>query len=100
LREEFSRSFNQADILLVTDIYAAGELPIEGINGERLAEAVSAAGHKNVIYANSMQAAIEFLLREAQPGDAVLAIGAGSVGRAVDQLAVLLAARISAGHAT
>jgi UDP-N-acetylmuramate--alanine ligase len=100
LREEFSRSFNQADILLVTDIYAAGELPIEGINGERLAEAVSAAGHKNVIYANSMQAAIEFLLREAQPGDAVLAIGAGSVGRAVDQLAVLLAARISASHAS
>jgi UDP-N-acetylmuramate--alanine ligase len=100
LREEFSRSFNQADILLVTDIYAAGEPPIEGITGERLAETVSAAGHKNVIFANSMQAAIEFLLREARPGDAVLAIGAGSVGRAVDQLAVLLAARISASHAT
>lgn len=99
LWEEFGRAFNQADILLVTDIYAAGEHPVVGVTGERLAEAISAAGHKNVIYSSTMQAAIEFLMREARPGDAILTIGAGSVGRALDQLAMLLGSKISASHA-
>ena len=42
-----------------------------------------------------MQAGIEYMLREARPGDAVLAIGAGSVGRALDQLAMLLGSQIT-----
>jgi UDP-N-acetylmuramate--alanine ligase len=99
LWEEFCRAFNQADIVLVTDIYAAGEQPIQGITGERLAEAISAAGHRNVIYSSTTQAAIEFLMREARPQDAVLTIGAGSVGRALDQLGMLLGSKISASHA-
>jgi UDP-N-acetylmuramate--alanine ligase len=99
LWEEFCRAFNQADVLLVTEIYAAGEHPIDGITSERLAEAISAAGHKAVVHADTMQAAIEFMLREARPGDAVLAIGAGSIGRALDQLAVLLSSQISTPHA-
>ena len=99
LWEEFCRAFNQADVLLLTEIYAAGEHPIDGITSERLAEAVSAAGHKAVVHADTMQAAIEFMLREARPGDAVLAIGAGSIGRALDQLAVLLSSQISTPHA-
>lgn len=99
LWEEFCRAFNQADILLVTDIYAAGEQAIDGITGERLAEAISTTGHKNVIYSSTMQAAIEFLMREARPGDAVLTVGAGSVGRALDQLGMLLGSKISASHA-
>ncbi len=94
LWEEFRQAFNQADILLVTEIYAAGESPIEGVNGESLALAISSAGHKNVIFTSTMQPAIEFLLREAHPGDAILTIGAGSVGRAIDELAVLLGAQI------
>jgi UDP-N-acetylmuramate--alanine ligase len=99
LWEEFCRAFNQADILMVTDIYAAGEQAIDGVTGERLAEAISTAGHKNVIYSSTMQAAIEFLMREARPGDAVLTIGAGSIGRALDQLGMLLGSKISASHA-
>ena len=46
-----------------------------------------------------MQAGLEYMLREARPGDAILTIGAGSVGRALDQLAVLLESRISISHA-
>jgi UDP-N-acetylmuramate-alanine ligase len=46
-----------------------------------------------------MQTAIEFLLREARPGDAVLTIGAGSVYRALDELAMLLGSQIPASHA-
>jgi UDP-N-acetylmuramate--alanine ligase len=99
LWDDFCRSFNQADILVMTEIYAAGESPIEGITGERLAEAISAAGHKNVIYTSTMQAAMEYMLREARPGDAVMTIGAGSVGRVLDQLAMLLGTNISSSHA-
>jgi UDP-N-acetylmuramate--alanine ligase len=98
LLEEFRRSFNEADILVMTEIYAAGESPIEGITGERLAEAVSTAGHKNVVFTSTMQAGMEFMLREARPGDAVLAIGAGSIGRVLDQLAMLLGTHVSSRH--
>jgi len=95
LWEDFRRSFNQADMLVVTEIYAAGESPVEGITGERLAEAISAAGHKNVVFTSTMQAGMEFMLREARPGDAVLTIGAGSVGRVLEQLAMLLGSKVS-----
>ena len=50
LAEEFSRSFYQTDILVVTSIYSAGEAPIEGITAESLANAIQAHGHRNVIY--------------------------------------------------
>lgn len=99
LWEDFRSSFNQADILVMTDIYAAGEAPTEGITGERLAEAISMAGHKNVVYSSTMQAAVEYMLREAQPGDAVMTIGAGSVGRLLDQLALLLGTKVTTSHA-
>ena len=99
LWEDFTRSFNQADILVMTDIYSAGEAPIQGITGEKLAEAISTAGHKNVVYSSTLQGGIEFMLREARSGDAVLTIGAGSVGRVTDQLAMLLGSRVSVPHA-
>ncbi|MGH9737559.1 MAG: UDP-N-acetylmuramate--L-alanine ligase [Candidatus Acidiferrales bacterium] len=96
LWDDFCQSFNHADILVVTDIYAAGEAPIEGITAERLAAGISCAGHKSVVYSSTLQGGIEFMLREARPGDAVLTIGAGSVGRVTDELAMLLESRISA----
>jgi UDP-N-acetylmuramate--alanine ligase len=95
LWDEFCHSFNQADILVVSDIYAAGEAPIDGINAERLAADISCAGHKNVVYSSTLQGGIEFMLREARSGDAVMTIGAGSVGRVTDELAMLLESRIS-----
>ena len=75
---------------MVTDIYAAGEAPIPGISGESLANAIGEAGHKNVHYVRSMQDAIELLLKESRPGDAILTIGAGNVTRASNELIVLL----------
>jgi UDP-N-acetylmuramate--alanine ligase len=99
LWDDFCRAFNDADILVLTEIYAASEHPIEGITGERLAEAISAAGHKNVVFTSTMQAGIEFMLREARQGDAILTIGAGSVGRVLDQLAMLLGTQVSSSHA-
>ncbi len=99
LWEDFCLAFNQADVVVVTEIYAAGEAPVEGITGERLAEGISAAGHKNVVYTSTMQSGMEYMLREARPGDAVLAIGAGSIGRVLDQLAMLLGSKVSIPHA-
>ncbi|HKS83654.1 MAG TPA: UDP-N-acetylmuramate--L-alanine ligase [Candidatus Acidoferrales bacterium] len=99
LWDDFLRSFNQADLLVVTEIYAAGESPIEGVTGEKLAEAISAAGHKRVTYSSTMQAGMEYVLRESRPGDAVLTIGAGSIGRVLDQLAMLLGTKVVTSHA-
>ena len=94
LWDEFCRAFNQADVLVLTDIYAASEAPVPGITGEALANAIRAAGHKNVVFRSSMQEGIEHLLREARPGDAILTIGAGNVSRALGQLAILLGAKV------
>jgi len=99
LWDDFCLAFNQADVLVMTDIYAANEAPIPGISGEALADAIRAAGHKQVIFRSSMQEGIEYLLHEARPGDAVLTIGAGNVGRALGELAILLGARVSTHYA-
>jgi UDP-N-acetylmuramate--alanine ligase len=99
LWDEFCRAFNQADLVVLTDIYAANEPPIPGITGQALADAIRAAGHKNVVFHSSMQQGIEELLRAARPGDAILTIGAGNVSRAPGELAVLLGARVSPHHA-
>jgi UDP-N-acetylmuramate--alanine ligase len=95
LWDEFCRAFNQADVVVITDIYAASEQPIPGITAEALVTAIRAAGHKNVAYRSSMQDGIEYLLKEARSGDAILTIGAGNVGRAVGELAILLSAKVS-----
>jgi len=99
LWDDFCLAFNQADVLVLTDIYAANEAPIPGISGEALADAIRAAGHKQVIFRSSMQEGIEYLLHEARPGDAILTIGAGNVGRALGELAILLGAKVSTHHA-
>jgi UDP-N-acetylmuramate--alanine ligase len=99
LWEDFRRAFNLADVLVLTDIYAASEQPIPGVTSEALAKAVGEAGHKNVFYLRSMQESIEFLLREAKPGDAILTIGAGNVSRASNELMVLLGTENTTQHA-
>ncbi len=99
LWSEFTLAFNLADLLIVTDIYAAGELPIPGVSGESLAKAIGDAGHKNVYYVRSMQDAVERLLKEARPGDAILTIGAGNVTRASNELVVLLGSESPTPHA-
>ena len=66
---------------------------------ERLADAISSAGHKNVVFTSTMQAGMEYMLREARPGDAVLTIGAGSINRVLDQLAMLLGSKVTTSHA-
>jgi UDP-N-acetylmuramate--alanine ligase len=99
LWEDFRSAFNQADILVLTDIYGASELPIPGVTSEALAAAIREAGHKNVHYRRSMHDSIEFLLKNAKPGDAILTVGAGNVSRASNELMVLLGTGHPSHHA-
>ncbi len=99
LWDEFCRAFNQADILVLLDIYAASEAPISGVTSEALASAISEAGHKNVHYFHSMQEGIEYLLKQARPGDAILTIGAGNISRASNEFMVLLGTEHPIPHA-
>src|SRR2546423_1913679 len=99
LWDEFRRAFNLADVLVLTDIYAASEAPIEGITSEALSNAIREAGHKNVHYIRSMQDSIEFLLKNAKPGDAILTVGAGNISRASNELMVLLGTEHPSYHA-
>jgi UDP-N-acetylmuramate--alanine ligase len=100
LWDDFTKAFNQADILVLTDIYAASENPIPGITSEALAAAIREAGHKNVHYFRTMQGGIEFLLKKARPADAILTIGAGNVSRASSEFMVLLGTEHPSPHAS
>jgi UDP-N-acetylmuramate--alanine ligase len=100
LWDDFTKAFNQADILVLTDIYAASEASIPGITSEALAAAIREAGHKNVHYFRTMQEGIEFLLKNAKAADAILTIGAGNVSRASNEFMVLLGTEQPSPHAS
>jgi UDP-N-acetylmuramate--alanine ligase len=86
LAKEFGAAFDDADAVLVTDIYAAGEAPIEGVTAETVVGAARSHGHRNVVYAGDLSRA-EALLREmVRPHDLVLTLGAGDVARLGDRL--------------
>ncbi|HEX8142748.1 MAG TPA: UDP-N-acetylmuramate--L-alanine ligase [Pyrinomonadaceae bacterium] len=91
--EEFARSFNNADVLLVSDIYAASEDPIEGITSEALTDAIKRYGHKNAHYIGALDKAADVLSQQVRPGDLVITLGAGPVYRAGEQLLELLRGR-------
>jgi UDP-N-acetylmuramate--alanine ligase len=80
LMEEFTTAFGDADSLVVLDIYAASEKPIEGITGEALAQRMRESG-KNVQYAGSFADAVNAAAAAAQDGDMILTMGAGSVSQ-------------------
>ncbi len=85
LHEDFARSFYDADVVLLTDIYAASEDPIEGVTSERLAEEIEKFGHRNARYIGAIDQGKQALLDVVQPGDLVLTLGAGSVWRAGEE---------------
>lgn len=90
LKDEFARSFYGADLLLIADIYAASEDPIEGISSRTLAEHVERFGHRHVEYIGAIGGAAARLKEVARPGDLVLTLGAGNVYQAGDELLRIL----------
>jgi len=93
LFEEFTRAFNNADELFLTDIYAAGEKPIPGITSRRLSEAIAEHGHHHVKYAPDRAQMCADLARAARPGDVVIALGAGDINKILSVVGSALRAR-------
>lgn len=79
LLEDFATCFFQADILVVTEIYSAGEQPIEGISGQILAEEINKRGHQNVVFLSGENQIIEYINKILKPEDILLTLGAGDV---------------------
>jgi UDP-N-acetylmuramate--alanine ligase len=90
LMDDFARSFYGADVLFVTDIYAASEDPIEGINSRVLVEQIERFGHRHVEYIGALAGAATKLKEIVQPHDLVLTLGAGNVYQAGDELLKIL----------
>ena len=79
LMDEFAKSFHQADLVYVLDIYAASEEPIPGITGQSLAERLRDFGHRCVEYTGGLDRTAELVAEKVREGDLVLTLGAGSV---------------------
>ena len=79
LMEEFSTCFSDADTVLVTDVYPAGEQPIEGVDKNALVEGVLRFGHRHVAALESVEALPGVIAAEARPGDVVVLLGAGDI---------------------
>ncbi len=86
LFNEFCKSFYDADIVIVTDIYPAGESPIDGINGESVYQSIKDYGHKNTQFVASLDDLPDFLVELVQAGDMVITFGAGNVNWAGEEL--------------
>jgi len=79
LRDDFMRAFNDCALLLVLPVYAAGEAPLEELDGPSLARDLKHHGHKGVVYCADPAVALEIVRREARKGDVVITLGAGDV---------------------
>jgi UDP-N-acetylmuramate--alanine ligase len=79
LFDDFTRSFYQADSLVVLPIYSAGEAPIMGVSGYDLYEGIRLHGHKNVVSKDDSEEALSYLADIVEPGDILLTLGAGDV---------------------
>jgi len=86
LLHEFATAFYQADRLLVTEIYPAGERPIPDVHGGQIAERVKEHGHKNVTYVPEKEELVDAVLAVARPGDMVLILGAGDIWKIGEEI--------------
>ena len=94
LAEEFGPCFTDADLLVVTDVYSAGETPIPGVSGKIVVDAVAAADPaREVRYLPRREDLVEHLLSVLRPGDLCLTLGAGDLTTLPDELQAALAAR-------
>lgn len=79
LMAEFSSCFNDADVVIVADVYTAGETPIEGVDRDGLVEGLRRYGHRRAIPLESPAALAGIVAEEAKAGDLVVLLGAGDI---------------------
>ena len=94
LFDEFKTAFHRADVLILTDIYAASEQPIEGITSESLIEAIKQHGQREVYFVPDVEDLHIKLIDMLQEGDLLLTLGAGNIVNAGEELLQLLSGDI------
>ncbi len=87
LFEDFVKVLARADVLLLAEVYAAGEAPIAAADGRSLAGAVRGAGKPEPLFVEDVSGMADAIRRTARAGDVVLTMGAGSIGNVAAQLA-------------
>jgi UDP-N-acetylmuramate--alanine ligase len=79
LLQDFYTAFNEADVLILLDIYAASEAPIPGISSQRLYEGIKEHGHRQIYYLPERDHVASFLRQLTQENDILMTLGAGDV---------------------
>ena len=79
LLKRFFTAFGDADFLIITSIYPAGEKPIKGVSARLILEGVRRAGHSSAHFVKEMTQAAQRLVNEARPGDMIIILGAGDI---------------------
>jgi UDP-N-acetylmuramate--alanine ligase len=97
LFEEFTRAFNDADMVFVTDIYPAGESAIEGVSSSHLVEAMRRHGQRSASYVSDLAELARQVARVAEPGDVVISLGAGDINRVLAKVEQELLATLAKG---
>ncbi len=86
LFHDFTRAFNLADCLFVSDIYAAGESPIDGVHSEKLVQALREHGHHDTCYVPSKEETASKIIKIIRKGDVVIALGAGDINKVLKDI--------------
>ena len=86
LMKKFATAFNQADVLIVTEIYAASETPVENVTGERLFEEIENFGHKNAYFEPHLKKIPALVAKIAQPHDLIIILGAGDIYKIIPEM--------------
>ena len=79
--EDFVEVMGRADVLWLSEIYAAGETPIPAADGRTLSRAMRVAGHEALVFVDDIQKMAQVIADNAQAGDVVMCMGAGSIGQ-------------------
>ncbi|MGB3863572.1 MAG: UDP-N-acetylmuramate--L-alanine ligase [Candidatus Aminicenantaceae bacterium] len=86
LMKKFATSFNQADVLFITEVYPAGEKPIESVSGQVLFEETQKFGHKNIYFEPDLSKIAALVAKTAEPEDLIFILGAGSINKIIPEL--------------
>ena len=81
LKSRFATAFNEADNVIITDIYPSRESPIPGVTGKIIYEAIKDYGHRNVTYIKNKEDIVTHLKKNTKRGDLVITLGAGDIYR-------------------
>jgi UDP-N-acetylmuramate--alanine ligase len=88
---EFASAFGASDVVIISEIYAAGDSPIPGVSGRVLAEKIVGQGHDDVRFVADLEQIRTELPGNLEPGDLVLTLGAGDIAKLGGQILERLA---------